>query len=73
MLRIYSEYFSILLSGEASTEEIEPEMPIPDGGVEFSPPDYDYDEVCLAFKLQKNNEVPGSDSILLFFTSVKHF
>ena len=41
MLGVWSEHFDDLLDGDTNTHEVEPEIPIADGGIDIPPPDYD--------------------------------
>lgn len=61
MLRRWRDHFNGLLNGSTVAEEVEPDIPITDDGVDIPPPDYD--EVVKAVKRLKNNKAPGADGI----------
>ena len=44
MLGLWREHFDGLLNGDTNTDEVEPEIPIADDGIDIPSPDYD--EVC---------------------------
>ena len=48
MLGLQREHFDGLLNGDTNTNEVEPEIPIADDGINIPSPDLD--EICIALK-----------------------
>lgn len=62
MLGLWREHFSGLLNGDDDNpEDVFPETPFANDGIDIPPPDYD--EVCLAIRRLKNNKAAGADGL----------